>query len=306
MVKAAVIGVGNVGSCIAFKLAVEGLVDELILVDIVKHLAEGQAMDIRQASAMVSDTEVRVGDYEDIADADFVVVTAGKPRTPSMKSRLELARVNAKIIAGIAQRLRDSGFEGFVVTVTNPVDLMNLITWRVMGLDRFRVLGSSSLLDTSRFRIIIAKKFNVKPKDVDGYVIGEHGRSQVPLFSRLKIMGKPVDLSQTEKTRVVEELRGKALDVISRKGATVYAPANCTVALIRSLVKGEGLGLASLVLDGEYGVQGVSIGVPFEAGRGAVREIVEWSMDDWETRKFLEGVSTIRDAWKNIEKLIEL
>ena len=223
-----------------------------------------------------------------------------------MKSRLELARVNAKIIAGIARRLRDGGFEGFVVTVTNPVDLMNLITWRVTGLDRFKVLGSSSLLDTSRFRIIIAKKFNVKPKDVDGYVIGEHGRNQVPLFSRLKVMGKPVELSQTEKTRVVEELRGKALDVISRKGATVYAPANCTVTLLRSLVKGEGLGLASLVLDGEYGVQDVSIGVPFEVGRGAVRKIAEWAMDDWERRTFLEGVSTIRDAWKNVEKLIEL
>lgn len=306
MVKAGVIGVGNVGSCIAFKLAVEALVDELVLLDVVKPLAEGQAMDIQQASALTSNTEVKAGDYGDLADADFVVITAGKPRTPSMKSRLELACTNAKIVADIALKLRNCDFDGFLITVTNPVDLMNLLTWKVTGLDRFKVLGSSSLLDTSRFRVIIAERFKVKPKDVDGCVIGEHGRNQVPLFSRLRIMGRPVKIPQLDKMKIVEELRDMALSVISRKGATVYAPVNCTVALINSLIRGEGISLASLVLDGEYGVEGVSIGVPFQVGHGAAKGVIEWSLDDWETSTFLEGVSTLKEAWENIKELIKL
>ncbi|MBS7611481.1 malate dehydrogenase [Candidatus Bathyarchaeota archaeon] len=307
MVKAAIIGVGNLGSCIAFELAVKNLVDELILLDVVKPLAEGQAMDIAQSSASISDVEVKAGDYGDVADSDIVVITAGKPRTPSMKSRLELLSVNAPIVADIAGRLKSIGFEGLIVTVTNPVDIMNLLTWKIVEFDRFKVLGSSSLLDSARFRLIVSRRFNVKSNCVEGYVIGEHGSNQVPLFSKLKVMGKPVTLSAEEKNSISEELRGTALDVISKKGATVYAPASHTVALIESLlVSGSSLSLASLTLNGEYGVEGLSIGVPFKPRNLKVDGVVEWDLDGEEASLFHKGVEALKQAWNEVKSLIKV
>lgn len=306
MVKAVVIGVGKVGSCIAFKLASNTVVDELVLLDVVKPLAEGQAMDIAQSITLTSNIAIRVGDYDDLRDAELIVVAAGKPRTPSIKSRLELAKVNARIVLDIARRTSRCGFDGLIVTLTNPVDLMNFLIWKVTGLDRFKILGSSSLLDTARFRLIVARKLGVKPGDVEGYVIGEHGESQVPLFSRLKVHGKPVTFSPEERTRIADELRGKALEVISKKGATVYAPAGCTAVLIDLLLQGKrGLGLASIVLEGEYGVEGVSIGVPFTPRRGGVKEILEWALNGEELNLFKRGVSTLKGVWSKIQVLIE-
>ncbi|MEM3679107.1 MAG: malate dehydrogenase [Candidatus Bathyarchaeia archaeon] len=307
MVKIAIIGVGNLGSCIAFELAVKNLADELVLLDVVKPLAEGQAMDIAQSSPSISDVEVKAGDYEDIADSDIVVITAGKPRTPSMKSRLELLSINAHIVADIAKRLKSIGFKGLIVTVTNPVDTMNFLAWKIIGLDRFKVLGSSSLLDSARFRLIVSRRFGVKPSCIEGYVIGEHGNNQVPLFSKLKVMSKPVALSAEERSSISEELRGAALDVISKKGATVYAPASHTVALIEALLRGgSSLSLASLVLDGEYGVEGLSIGVPFKPGVLEVDEIVEWDLNEEEVSLFHKGVEVLKQAWDEVKSLIKV
>ncbi len=307
MVKIAIIGVGNLGSCIAFELTVKNLVDELILLDVIKPLAEGQAMDIAQSSASISDVEVRAGDYEDIADSDVVVITAGKPRTPDMKSRLELLSVNAPIVASIARNLKSIGFEGLIITVTNPVDVMNLLTWKIVELDRFKVLGSSSLLDSARFRLIVSKRFNVKPSYVEGYVIGEHGNNQVPLFSRLKVMGKPLTLSLEEKNALSEELRNTASNVISKKGATVYAPASHTVALIESMLRGgASLSLASIVLDGEYGVKGLSMGVPFKPGPLKVDGVVEWDLDEMEFSLFHKGADALKKAWDEVERIIKV
>jgi L-lactate dehydrogenase len=307
MVKVAVIGVGNLGSCIAFELAVKNLVDELVLLDVVKPLAEGQAMDIAQSSASISDVEVKAGDYGDIVDSDVVVITAGKPRTPNMKSRLELLSVNAPIVAGIARNLKSIGFKGLIVTVTNPVDIMNLLTWKIVELDRFKVLGSSSLLDSARFRLIVSRRFNVKPSCIEGYVVGEHGSNQVPLFSRLKVMGRPVALSIEEKNAISEELRNVALNVISKKGATVYAPANHTVALIESLLRGRGsLSLASIVLDGEYEVEGLSIGVPFKSGALKVDGVVEWNLDEAEASLFRRGVDALKQTWSEVKGMIKV
>lgn len=307
MVKATIIGVGNLGSCIAFQLAVKNLVDELVLIDIIKPLAEGQAMDIAQASTSTSDIEVKAGDYGDAIGSDIVIIAAGKPRTPDMKSRLELLSVNVPIIVDIAKKLRSIDFEGTVITVTNPVDIMNLLIWKTTGLDWFKVLGSSSLLDSARFRLIISKRFNIKPSCIEGYVIGEHGNNQVPLFSKLKIMGRPVSLSAEERNTISEELRNIALNVISRKGATVYAPANHTVALVEALLKKNvPLSLASIVLDGEYGVEELSIGVPFNPGHLRVNSVIEWDLDEEEAISFHKGVDVLKRTWSEVENLIKV
>ncbi|MBS7628288.1 malate dehydrogenase, partial [Candidatus Bathyarchaeota archaeon] len=212
MVKVSVIGVGNLGSCIAYEIAIRGITDELILVDVLRDLAEGQAIDIEQAIAMRNDTRVIAGNYEDVEGSDLVIVSAGRARTPEMKSRLELLNINSRIIKDVASSLKPFlSKECIVITLTNPLDIMNFLLWKFLGIGRCKVIGSSSQLDSARFRSLLAKKFHVKPSEIDAFVIGEHGEHQVPLFSRVKVSGKSVSLEQIEKKTIHEALREYAL-----------------------------------------------------------------------------------------------
>jgi len=183
MCKATVIGVGNLGSCIAYELVARGIVDQIVLIDIYRELAEGNAEDISQAMAFRSNVEVAPGDYEDADGSEVVIVAAGKPRTPDMKSRMDLLKVNLRIIESVASDIRKIRGEPIVVTLTNPVDVMNYVMWKRTGFDRRRVIGSAGMLDSARFRKALSRKLGVPVLDVEAYVIGEHGDNQVPVFS---------------------------------------------------------------------------------------------------------------------------
>lgn len=297
MRKIAVIGVGNLGSCIAYEIANRELADELVLIDIFRDLAEGNAEDISQAIAFRSNTSVYAGDYTDIGDAEVVVISAGKPRTPEMKSRLELLQANKKIIVDVAQNLRKIEGEPTVITLTNPVDAMNYLLWKYSGLPRWKVIGSAGMLDTARFRHVLSTKYSVPVLDVEAYVIGEHGDNQVPVFSRVKIKGEKISFTESEKTAIIEKLKKTALDVISKKGATIYAPANNTVNMIEYVVKDEKkLCVCSAILDGEYGLRELSIGVPVILGCGGIKEILQWRLDEEEKSVFYSGAEAIRNA----------
>ncbi|MEM1539205.1 MAG: malate dehydrogenase [Candidatus Bathyarchaeia archaeon] len=301
MCKIAVIGVGNLGSCIAYEIANRGLASQLILIDIVRDLAEGNAADIAQAIAFRSNVDIFAGDFSDLQDAEVIIVAAGKPRTPEMKSRLELLQVNAKIIGDVAKKLKIVKNEPIIITLTNPVDVMNYILWRYSGLSRNRVIGSAGMLDSARFRHVLSKKCNVPVLDVEAYVIGEHGDNQVPVFSMVKIRGKKVAFSEEEKAEIIKDLRTSALTVISKKGATIYAPANNTVNLIESIVKNKGkLCICSAVLNGEYGLKDLSIGVPAVLDKEGVKEILEWSLSENEKKAFYIGAKEIKKAIESI------
>ncbi|MCS7096644.1 MAG: malate dehydrogenase [Nitrososphaerota archaeon] len=301
MRKIAVIGVGSLGSCIAYEIANRGLADELVLIDIFKNLAEGNAADISQAIAFRSNTSVFAGDYYDAKDAEVVVISAGKPRTPEMKSRLELLQVNKSIIADVAQNLRKMENEPTVITLTNPVDVMNYILWRYSGFPREKVIGSAGMLDSARFRHVLSRKYSVPVLDVEAYVIGEHGDNQAPVFSKVRIKGEEKTFMKSEKTAIIEELKKTALDVISKKGATIYAPADNTVNMIECIVNDEKkLCICSAILDGEYGLRELSIGVPAILGRGGIREILKWQLDEEEKSTFYSGAEAIRKAIESV------
>jgi len=301
MCKITVIGVGNLGSCIAYEIANRGIAEEIVLIDIVKNLAEGNAEDIAQAIAFRNNTKVYAGDYRDAEDSEIIVITAGKPRSPKMKTRLELLEVNKNIVRDVALNIRKIGEETVVVTLTNPVDIMNYLVWKYSNLPRGKVIGSAGMLDSARFRRILSKKFSVPVLDVEAYVIGEHGENQVPVFSRVKIGGKNVVFSENERTEIREELRKTALKVISKKGATIYAPANNTVNMIEKiLADGGGVCVCSAVLDGEYGLKDLSIGVPAALGKNGVKEILEWDLSEDEKKTFYLGAENIKKALKSI------
>ncbi|MEM2906072.1 MAG: malate dehydrogenase [Candidatus Bathyarchaeia archaeon] len=303
LVKAAVIGVGALGSCIAYEIANRGLVDELLLVDIVKELAEGQATDIEQALAFRNNTKVYTGDYGDTFDSDLIVIAAGKARTPGMKSRLQLFEVNAQIVKDVATRLKGARSDCVFVTLTNPLDLINYLVWRTLKRDRRYIIGSSGQLDSARFRSVLAKRFSTPVLDVEAYVIGEHGDRQVPLFEMVRVRGELRTFSEEDKRAILAELRDYALRVVQKKGATVYAPANNTAEMVEAILKDRNrLVCCSLVLQGEYGLSEVSIGVPVILGREGAKRVVEWELTPAEREALHSGAQELKRAWGQLKE----
>ncbi len=285
MKKIAVIGTGRTGSVMSYEIAGRRIADEIVLIDKNKRIAEGHALDISHCSEF----NARAGNFSDLQDSDIVVITAGKPRTPEIKTRTELARINARTIKEVSERLK--GFSGVVIALINPLDIMNYLVWKYSGLPRERVLGSSSHLDSSRFRFVLRKMFSAQ---IEAFVIGEHGDSQVPLFSSVTVNREKKIFAGAEKNRIIEGLKISSLDVISKKGATVFAPAHCTADMVEAVCKDEKRIIpCSLVLQGEYGIRNVSIGVPAVLGKSGA-EIVEWALDRDEKRMLEEGARKLR------------
>ena len=301
MSKLTVVGAGKLGSCIAYEVANRGLVEELVLIDLYRELAEGNAEDIKQSLAFRNNAEVYAGDYEDAEGSDVVVIAAGKPRTPEMKSRMDLIEVNQEIVRAVASNLKSIKGEFIVVTLTNPLDVMNYVVWRYTGFDRSRVIGSAGQLDSSRFRCVLSKRLKIPVLEVDAFVIGEHGEDQVPVFSRVRVRGKRFSFTEDEKIEIWKELRESALNVISKKGATIFAPANNTANLIQAILKDEKkLAICSAILEGEYGLSGISIGVPAILGRSGVEAILEWELSEDEKLRFKAGAEKLRRTIKRI------
>lgn len=295
------IGVGNLGSCIAYEIANRGLVDELVLVDILRELAEGNAADIKQAVAFRNNVEVTAGDYSDAEGSQVIVVTAGKPRTPEIKSRMELLAVNKGIVSNVALNIKGLKSEPVVITLTNPVDIMNYLMWRGTGLNRRKTLGSGGMLDSARFRTVLGRKTSVPIVEIEAYVIGEHGDNQVPLFSQIRMEGQRAILGRGQRAELANELKESALNVISKKGATIFAPASTTVNMVEAILRDEKrVAVCSVVLDGEYGLRDVSIGVPVRLGKQGVEAVLEWELEEEEKRLFHNGAEYLRRTLQEI------
>lgn len=302
--KVSVIGVGNLGSCIAYELAMRGIVDELILVDVAVDVAIGHAYDILQAIAIRGKPRIRVGDYSDVAGSEVVVVAAGKPRTKDTVSRMQLAEDNAKIIAGIAYKLLESRVESTFITLTNPVDVMNYLLYRIMGLPRYRFIGCGCQLDSARFRLILSEEFSLPLDEVEGYVIGEHGEHQIPLFSKVRISGKPFEIPIERRARIESRLLNFALEVIRRKGATVYGPAHHTVELVESILFDQKkMFCCSSIIDMDN-LGEVSIGVPVIVGRRGVEEVLRWELAKEEYDAFVEATKVLHEYQHRILKAV--
>ncbi len=284
--KAGVVGVGKLGGEVAYALAELGVLDELILCDVVESLAWAQAQDLRHGLGDRRKTLVRPGRVPDLKGADVVVIAAGQGRKPGM-SRLDLLRTNAPVVAAVAREAARVAPDAVLVLLTNPLDVMTAVAWRASGLPRDRVVGSAALLDSVRLRIILADRAGVRVPQVDAAVLGEHGDRAVPVFSRARVRGKPLELTPSERKEVAEELTHLAALVIGAKGGTTYGPAGCTAALVGALISdGPSTVPASVVLDGAYGLKDVAIGVPAVLGRRRVLGVEEWPLSPEERAAF--------------------
>ncbi len=286
--KVSVIGCGKLGSKIAYTIAQRGIADSVVIVDLLADVAKGNAMDIAQSVAFVNGCEVSSGGYEDITGSSVVVVTAGKPRTPDMNDRLELAKINAKIVSSVCAGIKKYAPDCIVITCSNPMDLMNYAAFKALGFPASKVIGFGGRLDSARFKYVVAKHLGVKMCDLSCDVVGEHGESMVPLFSRVRLKGASVEFSASDKEKIMTDVRGIALEIIKLKGITDFAPASCVCDMVEAIVKDSGL-----IAPCSMNFSDVSVGVPVRLGKnGAVA--VEWEMSDVEKKMLDESREKLR------------
>ncbi len=299
-----IIGAGKVGSNVALQTAMREL-DDILLLDVIKGLPQGEAMDISHLLAeQGKDVKVKgSNDYPDIRGSDIVVITAGVGRRPGM-TRMDLLNTNMGIVRDVAKNVREYANDSIVVTVTNPLDAMTFVVAKVTGFKRERVMGMGNMLDLSRFKEFIAEELRVSRRSINALVIGEHGENMLPLIRYSSIAGIPLNilLSREKAKELITKTRGVAAEVIALKGATIYAPANAVAEMLDAIVndRREVMPICA-VLDGEYGYRDVSIGVPAVIGRNGIERIIELELDEEEDRIFKQGVNAVQDAIKSIQ-----
>lgn len=300
------LGAGRVGAQAALEVASAGI-DDVTLVDIAAGLAEGEAMDISQKIAETGvDVDVKGStDFSALKGADVVVIAAGMARKPGM-TRMDLLQKNAGIVAAVAKEVAKHAPSSIALTVTNPMDVMNYVVLKRTGFPKGRVVGMGGLLDLSRFKSTISAMLDVSHSSLSSLVIGEHGESMLPLARYTSVGGVPLTklMDQTQVGLAMETTRRVAIDVISKKGATVYAPANGVFRMVRAIAldKREVVP-ASAYLEGEYGVDGICIGVPLVLGGKGVEKILALDLDEKESAQFKKGAETIRQGIAAIQSV---
>ena len=295
-----IIGSGKVGGDAALFSAIKKVDREILLLDVVKGLPQGEAMDLNHMlSEQGIDVEVRgSNDYSEMAGSDVVVVVAGSGRKPGM-TRMDLLKINAGIVKSVVENIRRHAADSIIVPVTNPLDPMAYAAYRVSGFSRERIVGMGNMLDLSRFRQFIHEAVGYSRNSVRALVIGEHGEKMLPLPRYSSVSGIPLQnlLTESEMGELVTKTRGVAAKVIELKGATVHAPGNAISSIVESIMRDRrDMIPVSTYLDGEYGCTGVSIGVPAVIGRGGVERIVELELDEGEREIFDAGVQNVKSA----------
>lgn len=300
-----IVGSGKVGSSIALQAGMMEVDDSILLLDIIKGLPQGEAMDINHTLAeQGKDTILRgSNEYADMQGSDIVVIVAGVGRKPGM-TRMDLLNTNAGIVRDVARKVAEYARDSIVITVTNPLDPMTYITWKVTNFKPSKVMGMGNLLDLSRFKSFIADELKVSRHSIQALVIGEHGENMLPLVRCSSIAGMPLmHLISAEKAKeIVEKTRKVAAEVIALKGATIYAPANAVAEMLDAIARDRRAIMPVCAYpDGKYGIKDICIGVPAIIGGEGVEEIVEIELNDEERAVFDKGVKAVREAVRSVE-----
>jgi len=303
MAKVSIVGAaGTVGAAAGYSIALDGVADELVFVDIPEQedVTVGQAADTNHGIAYDTNTDIRQGTYADTAGSDVVVITAGLPRQPG-DSRLDLADDNAPIMEDIQSSLAEHSDEFITVTTSNPVDLLSRHLYESGTRSREQVIGFGGRLDSARFRYVLSERFDVPVQNVEATILGEHGDGQVPVFSKVRVDGRDLEFGEAEKDEILEDLQKSAMNVIERKGATEWGPARGVAHTVSAILNDTGEVLpCSVVLDGEFGHEGVGLGVPARLGGNGVEEIVEWDLDALEHEQLEAAAEKLSEQYDSI------
>ena len=300
-----IIGSGKVGGSAALFSALKRLDDQILLLDVVEGLPQGEAMDINHMlSEQGIDVEVKgSNDYADMKDSNIVVVVAGSGRKPGM-TRMDLLKINTSIVKSVVENIKKYADNAIIIPVTNPLDPMAYITYKVSGFDRSRIFGMGGMLDLSRFKQFIHEATGHSRDSIRALVIGEHGENMLPLPRFSSISGIPLSsfLPKEKLDELVQNTKQVAAKVIELKGATIHAPGNAISAIVESVVRDRKQVIpVSTYLDGEYGHSDITIGVPAVIGKKGVEKIIELDLNDEEKQVFEKGVESVKGAISGIE-----
>ena len=299
--KIMIVGTGNVGASIAFALMNQRtMVNEIVLTDIVAKDAVGEAMDLRDAlSVAPSYVKVEAGTYKDAKDCDIVVITAGAAQKPG-ETRMELLKKNVNILQGMVEQIMSSGFDGIFLVVTNPMDVLTYYTMKFSGLPAERVIGSGTVLDSARLRTRIAEYLNVNPKSVHAYQIGEHGDTELTVWSSADLGGQNVSEMLPKQTQkdISEFVKNEAYDIIDKKGATYYGIADC-VALILNCILNDEMRVLPVSSYDEF--SGVSFGFPSVVGRAGIIRRLDMKLSEKENVDLQKSINALKKAIKSVK-----
>ena len=309
--KVALVGAGLVGMSYAYAMLNQNICDELVLIDIDRQRAEGEAMDLNHGLAFSgSNMKIYAGDYADCAGADIVALCAGVAQKPG-ESRIALLQRNAEVFRSIVEPVRDSGFQGVFLVATNPVDIMTRITQLLSGVESSRVLGTGTALDTARLRYLLGQYFSVDPRNVHAYVIGEHGDSEFVPWSQALIATKPIltifeqggsRYRREDMEQISTEVRDAAQKIISAKKATYYGIGMAMARISRAILGDEHSVLTvSSLLQGEYGLREVCLGAPCVVGREGVKAAVTLSLTPPEVSQLYHSADLLLEALRDIQ-----
>jgi malate dehydrogenase len=310
MAKVTVVGAGKYGSTTVQRLAEQDICDEVVMTDIVEGLPQGLALDMNQ-SRPIEGFETRVvgsNGYEETAGSDVVVITAGVPRKPGM-SRMDLLETNAKIVGDVTRKVADASPDAVLIVVSNPLDEMTALAAEVSGFPRERVMGQAGMLDTARFKHFLAEELDTSPSRVEAMTLGSHGDTMVPVPSMVKVDGKPLTEVADAETieRLVQRTRDGGAEVVAllKSGSAYYAPSSAAAAMVEAVLgdTGEVMPVCAWVT-GQYGIDGVYLGVPARLGRGGVAEVVELPLTDGELADLREAAEAVRSKQADVAKLV--
>lgn len=306
--KIVVVGSGAVGSTFAYTVLLKGLANELVIIDINKDKAEGDALDLNHGMLLAQPMKIYAGDYSDCKGADIIVITAGAAQKPG-ETRLDLMQRNVAIFNQILSEILKYNDTAIFLIATNPVDILTQITLKLTNLPKNRVIGSGTLLDSSRFRYLISQKTEIDPRSIHGMIIGEHGDTELPAWSLLNISGVNISsltpecrfyLTPEDQEEIYGNTKNAAYQIISKKGATFYAIA-LSLARICEAILGDQKSIlpVSVYLEDYKGINDVCLGIPSIVGRNGVEEILDIPLNEEEEEK-------LRTSAKQLKSFIDL
>ena len=309
--KVAVVGCGFVGSSSAFALMQSGLFSEMVLIDVDRGRAEGEALDIAHGVPFASSPmKIYAGDYSDVSDAAMVVVTAGAAQKPG-ETRLDLVNKNVSIFKSIIPEIRKSGFSGILLIVSNPVDVLTYAAVKMSGLPEGHVIGSGCVLDTARLKYKLGEHVDVDPRDVHAYVMGEHGDSEFVAWSSAMVAGVPLSTfcelhghldHKTAEARIQDDVKNSAYEIIEKKHATYYGVAMSVRRICTAVMRDEGCVLpVSTLMVGEYGLNDLCISLPTIVGRDGVVCRVPVSLNDSEMGELQKSARALKEVIASVD-----
>jgi L-lactate dehydrogenase len=303
--RIAIVGVGNVGATFAYALLLSGLAAEIVLIDVNRSRAEGEVMDLNHAEPFAHPTRIWAGDYSDCAGAAVTVVCAGAAQKPG-ETRLDLVKKNTAIFKSIVPEVARYNPNGILLIATNPVDVLTYVSWKLSGLPATRVIGSGTILDTARFRYLLSQHFGVDSRSVHAYIVGEHGDSEVPVWSLANIAGMRLpdfctaqgrDYSQLDMDKIFEQTRDAAYQIIQRKGATFYAIAAGLTRIVEAILRDQSTVLSiSSRIEKYYGINDLCLSLPTVIDRGGVEQVLRLELSDLEVAALQESAKVLKET----------